>query len=149
MPQLERLKLDPHKCISRFHRKNPGWVVTGYAFPRRVVEHRSLTSVDKKHKILEFGYALEMKRDADSLKLLGYEVLDANDEDWDFLSILNNCGYTVQQVCEIAGPLNEYSLFSSVADAERFAECIKPDPENPNIIPDHNRGILVEVWGKP
>jgi len=45
--------------------------------------------------------------------------------------------------------LNEYGLFSSVADAERFKEAIKTDPNNPKVIPDHNRGIIVEVWGQP
>lgn len=149
MPNLERLKLEPHKCTSRFHKKNPGWVISGYAFPQDVVEQRTLISVDKKQKILEFGYALKMTRGVDDLRLLGYEVLDANDEDWAFLSILNNYDYTVEQVREMAGPLNEYSLLSSLADAERFKEAIKTDPKNPNVIPDHNRGVIVEVWGGP
>ena len=149
MPHLERLRLEPHKCTSRFHKKNPGWVVSGYAFPQYFVEHRTLTSVDKKQTIFEFGYALEMIRGADDLKLLGYEVLDANDEDWAFLSILNNCDYTVEQVREMTGLLNEYSLLSSVEDAERFKEAIKTDPLNPKVIPDHNPGVIVEVWGRP
>src|SRR5450432_1995100 len=103
-PHLELLKLEPHKCTSRFHKKNPGWVVSGYAFAQDVVHQRKLISVDKKHEMLEFGYALKMSRGIDDLKLLGYDVLDANDKDWAFLSILNNCDYTVEQVREMAGP---------------------------------------------
>lgn len=147
-PHLERLKLEPHKCISRFHRKNPGWVVSGYAFPRGFIEQETMTSTDGKVTIHEFGYALKMERNrgGDGLKLLGYEVLDAEDT---FLSILNDCDYTVNEVKAMAGPLSEYSLLSSVADAERFKEAIKTDPRNPKIVPDHNRGVIVEVWGLP
>jgi hypothetical protein len=148
-PDLDRLKLEPHKCASAFHRKNQGWVVSGYAFPRAVVEHKKLISVDKQHEMLEFGYALKMTRGTDDLKLLGYEVLDAGDGDWYFLSILNNCDYSVDQVREMAGDLNEHSLFSSIADARRFTEAIQRDAQNPGIIPDHNQGIIVEVWGVP
>jgi hypothetical protein len=101
-------------------------------------------STDGKTTLREFGYSLKLQRKGDNLKLLGYEVVD---EDIFFLSILNNCGYTVEQVRQMAGPLNEYSLLSSIADAERFKEAIKTDPHNPKIIPDHNRGIIVEVWG--
>lgn len=143
-PDLKNLPLEPHDCKSSLHKQSPGWVVSGYAFPQDVVEQRTMVSTDGKHKLLEFGYAPKLRRPADDLKLLGYEVLDADDI---FLSILNNCGYTVEQVREMAGPLNGYSLFSSVADAERFKEAIKTDPRNPKIIPDHNQGITVEVWG--
>ena len=149
MPHLERLKLEPHKCTSRFHKQNPGWVVSGYSFPRDFVERETMTSTDGKVTMHEFGYALKLKRSEDGLKLLGYEVLDAKNEHWAFLSILNDCDYTVEQVREMAGPLNEYSLFSSVEDAERFTEAIKTDPHNPKIIPDHNRGVIVQVWGRP
>lgn len=121
-----------------------GWVLSGYAVPREIVEHRAMTSTDGKTTLREFGYALKLQRKGDNLKLLGYEVVD---EDMFFLSILNNCGYTVEQVRQMAGPLNEYSLLSSIADAERFKEAIKTDPRNPKIIPDHSRGIIVEVWG--
>jgi hypothetical protein len=145
MPHLDRLKLEPHKCTSRFHKENPGWVVSGYSFERDFVEQETMTSTDGKVTLLEFGYALKMKRNEDGLKLLGYEVLDAEET---FLSILNDCDYTVVQVRDMAGPLNEYSLFSSVADAERFKEAIKTDPLNPQVIPDHNRGVIIEVWGQ-
>jgi len=121
-------------------------VISGYSFQRDFVEQETMTSTDGKVTLHEFGYALKMKRTEDGLKLLGYEVLDAEDT---FLSILNDCDYTVEQVREMAGPLDEYSLFSSVEDAERFKEAIKTDPLNPKVIPDHNRGVIVEVWGRP
>ncbi len=121
-----------------------GWVLSGYALPGQVVEQRVLTSTDGKTTLQEFGYALKVQREGDSLELLGYEVVD---EEMLFLSILNNCGYTVEEVQRMAGPLNGYSLFSSVVDAERFKEAIKTDPRDPKIIPDHSRGIIVEVWG--
>jgi hypothetical protein len=145
-PDLTKLALEPHDCRSLLHRRFPGWVVSGYAFPQDFVERRTMTSSDGKHALLEFGYALNLRRPADNLNLLGYEVVDADDI---FLSILNNCGYTVERVREMAGPLNEYSLFSSQGDAERFEESIKTDPVNPGIIPDHNRGVIAEIWGRP
>jgi len=40
-----------------------------------------------------------MKRAEDGLELLGYEVLDAEDT---FLSILNDCDYTVEEVRQMA-----------------------------------------------
>lgn len=64
-------------------------------------------------------------------------------------SVTRTYAYTVDQVRDMAGPLNEYSLLSSVEDAERFKEAIKTDPRNPAVIPDHNRGVIVEVWGRP
>lgn len=145
-PHLENLSLEPHQCKSVPHRQSPGWVVSGYALPKEVVEQRMITSIDKKHSLVEFAYATKMQRDGDDLKLLGYEVVDEDDL---FLSILNNCGYTANQVREMAGSLNEYSLFPSLEDAERFKEAIKTDPTNPKIIPDHNRGVIVQVWGRP
>jgi hypothetical protein len=47
----------------------------------------------------------------------------------------------------MAGPLKEHSLFSSPEDAQRFKEAIKIDPRHPGIIPDHNRGVIAQVWG--
>jgi hypothetical protein len=129
----------PHEPIET------GWVLSGYALPREIVEGRVMTSNDGQVTLQEFGYALKLQRKDDNLKLLGYEVVD---EKILFLSILNNCGYTVEEVRQMAGPLNEYSLFSSLADAGRFKEAIKIDPRNPKIIPDHSRGIIVEVWGQ-
>lgn len=148
LPDLQNLALEPHDCKSllHLHKQSPGWVVSGYAFPQDVVEQRTMVSTDGKHTLLEFGYAMKMHRNGDDLKLLGYEVVDEDDL---FLSILNDCDYTVEQVRDMAGSLNEYSLFSSLADAERFKETIKTDPNNPKFIPDHNRGMIVEVWGQP
>jgi len=144
-PQLQELPLEPHQCKSVLHKQSPGWVVSGYALPRDVVEHRTLTSTDNKTTLVEFSYAEKIKRH-DDLQLLGYEIVDEDDL---FLSILNNCGYTAEQVRELGGPLNEYSLLSSVEDAERFKGSIKSDPRNPKMIPDHNQGIVLEVWGRP
>lgn len=146
-PHLESLSLEPHRCQSRLHKQSPGWVVCGYAVPREVAKQPRMIGLRNRELTLyDFRYALKMQRGADGLKLLGYEVVDRDDL---FLSILNNCGYTIQQVEVMAGPLNSYSLFSSSEDAERFAEAIKTDPSNPNIIPDHNQGIVIEVWGWP
>ena len=146
-PHLEQLSLEPHQCQSVLHKQSPGWVVCGYAVPREVAEHPRTTAIKGREvTVYDFRYALRMQRNGDDLKLLGYEVVDEDDL---FLSILNNCGYTVEQVREMAGPLNDYSLLSSVEDAERFKEAIKTDPKNPKIIPDHNRGVIVQVWGRP
>ena len=146
LPNLENLSLEPHQCGSVLHKQSPGWVISGYALPREVVEQRTITSTDKKHSLLEFGYATRMHRNGDDLTLLGYEVVDKDDL---FLSILNNCGYTVEQVREMAGPFNEFGLLSSEADAEGFKQAIRIDPKNPKITPDHNEGVILEVWGRP
>jgi hypothetical protein len=143
VPHLEGMLLEPHKCQSIFHKQSPGWVVSGYALPQDVVMNRTITSSDKRQSLVEFGYAPKMHR-GDDLKLLGYEIVDQDDL---FLSILNNCGYTVEQVGEMAGQLNEYGLLSSIEDAERFKESIKTDPKNPHVVPDHNQGIVLQVWG--
>jgi hypothetical protein len=135
--------LEPHRCQSIFHKQSPGWVVSGYALPEDVVTNRTITSSDKKQTLVEFAYSQKMHR-KDNLKLLGYEIVDHYDL---FLSILNNCGYSVKQVGEMAGQLNEYSLLPSIEDAERFKESIKTDPNNPRVIPDHNEGIILQVWG--
>lgn len=146
-PHLEEMSLEPHQCQSVLHKQSPGWVVSGYAVSREVAEQpRTITIRGHEATLYDFRYATRMQRNGDNLKLLGYEVVDEDDL---FLSILNNCGYTVDEVREMAGPLNEYSLLSSVGDAERFKEAIKTDPKNPKIIPDHNRGVIVEVWGQP
>lgn len=145
-PRLEKLPLEPHQCRSVLHKQSPGWVVSGYALPLDFVGRRTITSTDKKESLLEFGYAAKMERDDDGLKLLGYEVVDEDDL---FSSILNNCGYTVERVREMAGALNEYSLLPSVADAERFEDAIRINIENPRIAPDHNRGVSLQVWGAP
>jgi hypothetical protein len=146
-PHLEELSLEPHQCQSPLHEQSPGWVVSGYAVPREVAEQpRTITIGGREATLYDFRYATRMRRNGDDLELLGYEVVDEDDF---FLSILNNCGYSAEQVNAMAGPLNEYSLLSCLADAERFKEAIKTDPDNPKIIPDHSRGVIVEVWGRP
>ena len=77
--------------------------------------------------------------------LLGYEVEDAEIH---FLSILNNCGYTVDQVRKMAGTLNEYSLFSSLDEAYRFIEAIKTDRDQPNMCPSTATAFRVQIWGQ-
>ena len=146
LPDLEKLSLEPHQCGSVLHKQSPGWVISGYAVPHDVADQQTITSIDGKVTLHEFAYAMKMHRKGDDLRLLGYEVVDEDDL---FLSILNNCGYTADQVRAMAAPLNEYGLLSSVEHAERFKAAIKADPKHPGIIPDHNRGIIVEVWGQP
>jgi hypothetical protein len=131
-PHLEDLSLEPHWCQSLLHNQSPGWVVSGYALPQSVVKRRPITSTDHTSSLLEFAYAMKMQRDNDHLTLLGYEVVDEDDL---FLSILNNCGFTVEQVGAMAGSLNEHILFSSPEDAQRFKEAIKIDPRHPGISP--------------
>lgn len=125
----------------------PGWVINGYAVEPDAVEMVKWGKrVDGGNTPTTFEYTLHTTRSDDGLMFLGYEVVDAEIER---LSILNNCGFTVRQVLEMGGPLNEYSLFSSLPDAGRFKETIKTDPRHPRVIPDHNRGFIVEVWGRP
>jgi hypothetical protein len=147
-PNLEKLSLEPHHCQSVLHRKSPGWVISGYSFPYEVAGQMTMTSTDGTETLRVFEYAFHMHRNADGLKLLGYEVVDA-EIGFPFLSILNNCGYKAEQVHEMSGALNEYSLLSSPEEADRFIEAIRVDPKKPKIVPDHNKGIAVQVWGTP
>jgi hypothetical protein len=105
-----------------------------------------MTSVDRTVTMHEFAYALKLQRGADGLKLLVMRCWMLKTL---WLSILNDCGYTIDEVREMAGPLNEYSLLSSLAGSERFVEAIKTDPNRPGFVPDHNCGVVVEVWGQP
>lgn len=144
-PRLKDLSLEPHACKSVLHKSSPGWIVCGYAYPRKIVEEKTLTSTDGAHTLQVFAYASRVRRGDDGLVLLGYEVEDA---EIPFLSILNNCGYTVDDIRKMAGTLNEHSLLSSLDEAYRFIEAIKTDPDHPNIVPAHGRGIPVQVWGQ-
>lgn len=51
LPDLRSLPLEPHDCKSSLHKQSPGCVVSGYAFPQDVVEHRTIVSTDGKHSI--------------------------------------------------------------------------------------------------
>jgi hypothetical protein len=145
-PHLEKLSLEPHACKSVLHRQSPGWVVCAYAYPRDLVEKKTLISTDGAHTLNVFAYASQIRRSEDGLVFLGYEIEDAEIL---FLSILHNCGYTVDQVRQMAGNLNEYGLLSSPEDAYRFIEAIKIDPDHLNIVPSHGKGIPVQIWGQP
>lgn len=103
-----------------------------------------MTSRDGSETLRLFEYATHLRRGHDGLVLLGYDVEDV---EIPFLSILHNCGYTIEQVREMAGSLNAHGLFDSDAEANRFIEAVKTDPRNPTSIPDHGKGVAVQIWG--
>jgi len=93
---------------------------------------------------LRYEYALHLVRANDGLKRLGYEVIDAKIER---LSILNNCGYYIEEIEANAGSLNEFSLLETVGDARKFQRYIKTETGDHHVDEPHSDGIIFEVWG--
>jgi hypothetical protein len=132
--------------ISKF----PGWVLCGYSIERGAIPRLRDEILDPQRGRmpgpLTYGYAVHLTRSEDGLERLGYEVMDAKIHR---LSILNNCGYTVEQVEENAGPLNRFSLLETAHDARRFQEYIRTETEDHHVDDGHADGVIFEVWGKP
>jgi hypothetical protein len=87
---------------------------------------------------------MHLVRGDDGLKRLGYEVIDAKIER---LSILNNCGYSIDEIEANAGRLNEFSLFETVEDARKFQRYIKTESADRHLDEAHSDGVIFEVWG--
>lgn len=130
--------------------KFPGWVLCGYSIEREAISRLRDEILDpakgRMPSPLRYEYALHLRRNEDGLERLGYEVSDAIIHR---LSILNNCGYTLEQVEANAGPLNRFSLFDSLHDAQRFQKYIKTETEDHRVDDGHADGVIFEVWGRP
>jgi hypothetical protein len=130
--------------------KFPGWILCGYAVEKEAIARLRVEMFDpKKGKTpgpLRYEYALHLVRGEDNLKRLGYEVMDAKIER---LSILNNCGYSIPEVEENCGRLNEFSLFETVENARKFQQYIKTETEEHHVDTGHADGVIFEVWGSP
>src|SRR5215467_1266547 len=131
--------------------KFPGWLLCGYSVEREAIQRLHVAMLDpaRKQRIvgpLRYEYALHLVRANDSLRRLGYEVIDAEIER---LSILNNCGYTVAEIEDNAGHLNEFSLLESVGDARKFQQYIKTETADHHVDDAHSDGVIFEVWGSP
>jgi hypothetical protein len=125
-----------------------GWVLCGYSIQREVIPRLHVEILDPHEgRILgplRYEYALQLVRADDGLRRLGYEVIDSKIER---LSILNNCGYSIEEVEANAGRLNEFSLLESVEDARKFQRYIKTETENHHVDDAHSDGVVFEVWG--
>lgn len=130
--------------------KFPGWILCGYSIERVAIPRLRDEILDPvKGRIpgpLRYEYALHLTRSSDELERLGYEVTDATIHR---LSILNNCGYTVEEVEEHSGPLNKFSLFDAVHDARKFQRYIKTETNDHHVDDAHADGVIFEVWGNP
>jgi hypothetical protein len=128
--------------------KFDGWILCGYSIERSAIARVRDVILDPQKGAmpgpLRYEYALNLKRTSDGLNFLGYEVVDAK---MDRLSILNNCGYTVEQVEANAGPLNRFSLFSTAHDARKFQQYIQTETEDHHVDDGHADGIIFEIWG--
>jgi hypothetical protein len=104
----------------------PVWLLYGYSVEREAIPRLHVEILDpQKGRIvgpLQYEYALHLARANDDLKALGYEVIDATIER---LSILNNCGYSIEEIESNVGRLNEFSLFETAEDARKFQRYIK------------------------
>ena len=132
--------------ISQF----PGWLLYGYLVEREAIPRLHVEILDpQKGRIvgpLRYEYALHLVRADDGLKRLGYEVIDAKIER---LSILNNCGYSMDEIESNVGRLNEFSLLETVEDARKFQRYIKTDTADHHVDDGHSDGVIFEVWGMP
>jgi hypothetical protein len=132
--------------ISKF----PGWLLYGYSVEREAIPRLRVAILDpQKGRIvgpLRYEYALHLVRADDGLKRLGYEVIDAQIER---LSILNNCGYSIEEIESNVGRLNEFSLLESVEDARQFQRYIKTETAGHHVDDAHSDGVIFEVWGSP
>jgi|SRR5580700_1160130 hypothetical protein len=127
-----------------------GWILCGYSVEREVIPRLRVEIRDPQEGIilgpLRYEYALHLVRANDGLRRLGYEVIDSKIER---LSILNNCGYSIEEIEANAGCLNEFSLLETVEDARKFQRYIKTETENHHVDDGHSDGIIFEVWGDP
>jgi len=116
-----------------------GWVVNGYAVERNGIEKVQWTKpTGGSDGSKTFEYALHVMRSDDGLLLLGYELVDCNIER---LSVLNNCGYTLEQIRQEAGDLNEFALFGDLRQAQVFQTYVAQHGAS------HSQSVIFAVWG--
>jgi hypothetical protein len=130
--------------------KFPGWLLCGYSIEREAIPRLHVKMTDPQKGIirgpLRYEYALQLVRADDGLERLGYEVIDAT---FERLSILNNCGYSIEEIETNAGRLNEFSLLETAEDARKFQRYIKTETEDHHVDDGHSDGIIFAVWGNP
>jgi hypothetical protein len=131
---------------TEFHSTLPGataagWVLNGYQIERSAIEEvvwSKIKSNGADEAVQTFKYALHAKRANDGLTVLGYELVDCCIER---LSVLNNCGYTLEQIRKAAGELNEFSLFNDPDQARSFQKYVAQHGGS------HARAAIFEVLG--
>lgn len=124
----------------------PGYVLNAYALESVWIDRLTMDfGVRQAHEKAptRFAYARGLTRCEDDLQLLGYEIMDGM---FEFLSILNNCGYSVEQVRLAAGPLNHYGMFDELETAQKFVDFARKDPQ---LDPHNEAPIIWQVWGQP
>jgi hypothetical protein len=128
----------------------PGWLLYGYSVEREAISRLHAGMLDPQigrfAGPLLYEYALHLVRADDDLERLGYEVMDAKIER---LSILNNCGYSIEEIDANVGRLNEFSLLETVEDARKFQQYIKTETADHHVSDAHSDGVIFEVWGSP
>ena len=149
-PAFEDVNGCVNPTILRAHKPDigcyPGWVLSGYAIERRMCDWLMSTriapgnSVQTKYK--RYEYARYIKRQEDGLQLLGYDVIDGQ---IDFLSLLNNCAYSVLDVERMAGRLNDYALLDSYDYACLFVDSARRDTD---LSPHNELPVVWQVWGR-
>jgi len=115
-----------------------GWVLNGYSIEPDAIETVLWYKTDKPEKT--FLYALHTQRANDELLVIGYELVDCAIER---LSILNNCGYSLDEIHRVAGELNRYGLFDSSGQAKEFQKYVASRNYT------HNCSAVFEVLGRP
>lgn len=116
-----------------------GWVINGYYIERNGIDSvRWSKAPDGGESTRSFEYALHINRENDGLVVLGYELVDCNIER---LSVLNNCGYTLEQIRKVAGELNNFALFSEPQQAQAFQAFVSKRGGS------HSQTAIFEIWG--
>jgi hypothetical protein len=115
------------------------WVINGYGVERGAIERVHWSKAAGGSAPKTFEYALHLHRTKDGLTLLGYELVDCNIER---LSVLNNCGYTLDEIRREAGDLNEFALFSDPQQAQAFQTYVAKRGGS------HSESAIFEVLGE-
>jgi hypothetical protein len=125
----------------------PGWLLYGYSVEREAIPRLHVEILDpQKGRIvgpLRYEYALHLVRANDGLQRLGYEVIDAKIER---LSILNNCGYSIE---EIEANVGRFKMSSVCWKPLRMLGYIKTETADHHVDDAHSDGVIFEVWGSP
>jgi hypothetical protein len=116
--------------------KYQGWVLNGYAIDGPAIRPERCSDGTLVHS--KYEYAKTWRRPADGLSLLGF---DLTDESIPFFSVLHFEDYSVKEVDENGGPLNEFGLISSVAAARQFQRYV--------LEANQREGTIWQVWGDP
>jgi len=112
-----------------------GYVLGGYAIARAAVVAEK--GIDGKTMFpSKYEYARQWRRPDDGLRLLGYDVVDERAHPF---SILHSGPWSLAEVIDACGPLNDFGLFETPMAAQHFCDFARDD--------NQEEGTIWQVWG--